>query len=172
MLICYRLIIQIAKRSFVKRFNMVIHYHYYNCLYREEPPWSACASGAGSLQASSNTQHKRTGRKSEDPWPGPCPRWEGALTAGWGLWEHALTLGDLQSWAGSTHSCLQEAIHPRAGWRSDVCGNLQHMGWNVETAGLSLNQNGAFCLWTVQHGPPPTVADTAVLNLNVLTRLL
>lgn len=67
MLICYRLIIQIAKRSFVKRFNMVIHYHYYNCLYREEPPWSACASGAGSLQASSNSQHKRTGRKSEDP---------------------------------------------------------------------------------------------------------
>lgn len=50
-----------------KRFNMVIHYDYCNCLYREEPPWSACASGAGGPQASSNTQHNRTGRKSGDP---------------------------------------------------------------------------------------------------------
>lgn len=57
-----------GKKEFCeKRFNMVIHYDYYNCLYREEPPWSACASGAGSLQASSNTQHNRTGRKSQDP---------------------------------------------------------------------------------------------------------
>lgn len=36
-----------GKKEFCeKRFNMVIHYDYYNCLYREEPPWSACASGA------------------------------------------------------------------------------------------------------------------------------
>lgn len=56
-----------GKKEFCeKRFNMVIHYHYYNCLHREEPPWSACASGAGGLQASSNTQHKGTGRKSGD----------------------------------------------------------------------------------------------------------
>lgn len=50
-----------------QRFNAVIHYDYYNCLYREEPPRAACASGAGGPQASSDTQHNGPGRKSEDP---------------------------------------------------------------------------------------------------------
>lgn len=50
-----------------KRFNMDIHYHYYNCLYRAQTPWAFCASEAASLQASSNAPHKGAGRKSEDP---------------------------------------------------------------------------------------------------------
>lgn len=46
MLICSLLIIQMTKKEFCeKRFNMVIHYDYYNCLYREEPPWSGWAGG-------------------------------------------------------------------------------------------------------------------------------
>lgn len=50
-----------------KRFNMVIHYHYYNCLHTEETPWSLPPSllpgGAGLLQHTT----QRAGRKSEDP---------------------------------------------------------------------------------------------------------
>lgn len=75
-----------------------------------------------------------------------------------------MTLGDLRSWAGSTHSCLQEAIHPRAGGRSDVCGNLRHMGRNVETARPSFNQNGAFCLCRVQHRLWVTLAEFIMLS--------
>lgn len=50
---------------------MVIHYHYYNCLSTEETPWSPRASGAGSLQASSNTQHKglAVNQRTRDPGP-------------------------------------------------------------------------------------------------------
>lgn len=54
-----------------KRFNMLIHYHYYNWLYTEETPWSPCAAGAGRLQASSNTQHKglAVNQRTRDPGP-------------------------------------------------------------------------------------------------------
>ncbi len=61
-----------CRREFCgKSFNMVIHYHYYNCLYTEETPCSCCASGAVSLQASSNTQHKgpAVNQRTRDPGP-------------------------------------------------------------------------------------------------------
>lgn len=61
-----------CKREFCeKKFNMVIHYHYYNCLYTEQTPWSLCASGAVSRQASSNTQHKglAVNQRTHDPGP-------------------------------------------------------------------------------------------------------
>lgn len=58
-----------CKKQFCeKRFNMVIHYHYYNCLHTEETPWSPSAS----LQASSyNTRHKglAVNQRTRDPGP-------------------------------------------------------------------------------------------------------
>ena len=50
---------------------MDIHYHYYNCLYTEQTPWSFCASAAVSLQASSNAQHKElaVNQRTHDPGP-------------------------------------------------------------------------------------------------------
>lgn len=61
-----------CKKEFCeKRFNMDIHYHYYNCLYTEQTPWSFCASEAVSLQASSNTEHKglAVNQRTHDPGP-------------------------------------------------------------------------------------------------------
>ena len=60
------------KKEFCEKgFNMDIHYHYYNCLYTEQTPWSLCASEAAGPQASSNTRHKglAVNQRTRDPGP-------------------------------------------------------------------------------------------------------
>lgn len=85
---------------------MDIHYHYYNCLYTEQTPWSFCASESLSLQASSNTEHKGLAVNQKTHDPGPVLAERELSLWGEGFWEQALTLRDLRSRLGSTYSCL------------------------------------------------------------------
>lgn len=76
-------------------------------LHREQTPWSFSASLHTAQRARAVNQRTRD--------PGPVLAERELSLQGQGLWEQALTLGDLRSRLGSTHSCLQEAINPRAG---------------------------------------------------------
>lgn len=153
-LICPLLIIQMAKmgvpvkRALIWSFIIIT---IIGSIERRHPGLPAPV-GAASARDSSSTLHKGLAVNHRTRDPGPALAREGALTAGPGLWEQALTPGDLRSRLGSTHSCLQEAIHPRADGekkKNDVCGNLRHMGRNVETR--SSDQSDGVCPRRVQH---------------------
>lgn len=105
-----------------ERFNMVIHYHYYNCLHREQTPWFLCSS----LQSSSDTAHKgqAVNQRTHDPDPVLAERELSLQGEGFGsrLWPSETSRAGM-----APHTPVCRKLYPLGQKKSDVCGNLRHM---------------------------------------------